>query len=243
MKVNETTAISTSRVLLVPYDSHHVPTYHDWMEDEAVRVATASDRLTLAEEYENQVEWRAAADKLTFVLCRPLGERDESSSGGVVAGVDDVPSRMVGDINFFLHVWDDEDDNDEDHGGTVVLYSGEVDVMIARAEDRGQGFGRAAVTALLYFVLQRHREAILAEAAAGAGAGTGARAGKLRRLVVKIQATNTASIGLFTGLGFQQRGSVNYFGEVELVQDIVDGGQVPEGYAELEYIRRERVKD
>jgi hypothetical protein len=26
-------AISTSKVLLVPYEAHHVLTYHDWMQD------------------------------------------------------------------------------------------------------------------------------------------------------------------------------------------------------------------
>ena len=27
-------AVVTGRVLLVPYEEHHVPTYHDWMQDE-----------------------------------------------------------------------------------------------------------------------------------------------------------------------------------------------------------------
>ena len=33
-----------------------------WMEDPAIREATASDRLTLAAEYENQASWRASHD-------------------------------------------------------------------------------------------------------------------------------------------------------------------------------------
>ena len=28
------TAISTSNILLVPYEQHHVPTYHEWMLDD-----------------------------------------------------------------------------------------------------------------------------------------------------------------------------------------------------------------
>jgi hypothetical protein len=33
--------------------------------------ATASERLTLEEEYENQESWRASHDKLTFIICEP----------------------------------------------------------------------------------------------------------------------------------------------------------------------------
>lgn len=202
------------------------------MEDEAVRVATASDRLTLEEEYENQESWRASNDKLTFIVCRPQGPR--ASRDGVVAGVDDAPDRMVGDINFFLTPWVEDD-------GTVSGLVGEVDVMIARPHDRGQGLGRGAVTAFLHYILQRQRAAILAEAADEADeAGTdnpgASRPRGLRELVVKIQASNAASIGLFQSLGFQQRGPVNYFGEVELVRASL-AAAAPEGYTEHVYRR------
>ncbi|KAG5290102.1 N-acetyltransferase [Histoplasma ohiense] len=33
MLINEKTALSSSRVLLVPYCKHHVPQYHEWMKD------------------------------------------------------------------------------------------------------------------------------------------------------------------------------------------------------------------
>jgi hypothetical protein len=33
-KLTSTKAISTSKVLLVPYSSWHVPRYHEWMKDE-----------------------------------------------------------------------------------------------------------------------------------------------------------------------------------------------------------------
>jgi hypothetical protein len=29
-----TLAVSTSNILLVPYEDHHVPTYHSWMKEE-----------------------------------------------------------------------------------------------------------------------------------------------------------------------------------------------------------------
>ncbi|EPE10409.1 acyl- n-acyltransferase [Ophiostoma piceae UAMH 11346] len=246
MKVNENTAISTAGVLLVPYDSRHVPTYHAWMEDEAIRTATASDRLTLEEEYENQVSWRADADKLTFILCQPLAEKD-TEGDSVAAGIDDAPGRMIGDINFFLYPYEEEEDGDrqgnqpETNTSQPLLYSGEVDVMIARPEHRGQGFGRAAVTAFLHYILEQNRAAILyeavaAEATASPTTPTQTQPHQLKQLMVKIQATNEASIGLFKSLGFAQKGSVNYFGEVELTRSTLDA-PAPTAYAEKVYKR------
>ena len=220
-------------MLLVPYDRRHVPTYHAWMEDEAVRAATASERLTLEEEYENQESWRSSGDKLTFIVCRPRRVDGDSSStsstsSAVVAGVDDAPGQMVGDINFFLTPYEEED-------GTENGFAGEVDVMIAALDDRGKGYGRAAVTAFLHYILQRQRAAILAEASSASSASSFSST-VLRQLVVKIQATNAASIGLFKSLGFVQRGGVNYFGEVELVRTDLTS-DVPQGYTECVYQR------
>ncbi len=208
-----------------------------------MRTATASERLTLEEEYENQESWRASADKLTFILCQPLGEmRSDEARQAVVSGVDDAPDRMVGDINFFLTPWEEDEDEDEDSPAQKPprpLFSGEVDVMIAPLELRRQGFGRAAVTAFLHYILERQRANILAEAASAAADGSDRAALPpfLRQLVVKIQAANTASIGLFTSLGFRQRGDVNYFGEVELVRSDL-AITAPDGYAEMAYERR-----
>ncbi|CAK7267098.1 hypothetical protein SEPCBS57363_002427 [Sporothrix epigloea] len=221
MRVNENVAIATSGVLLVPYDRRHVPTYHAWMEDESVRTATASDRLTLEEEYENQKSWRESGDKLTFIVCR--ARRSDDSNNVVVAGEADAPSQMVGDVNFFLTPFEDDD-------GSHGELSGEIDVMIAGLDDRGKGYGRAAVTAFLHYILQRQRKAILAEASSALSQTSAV----LRQLVVKIQATNAASIGLFSSLGFVQKGDVNYFGEVELVRTNFTA-DLPHGYIEHTY--------
>jgi RimJ/RimL family protein N-acetyltransferase len=227
-------------VLLVPYDRRHVPVYHDWMEDEDVRAATASDRLSLEEEYDNQESWRAAADKLTFIVCQPATGSAASGDAKVIGGVDDAPGRMVGDINFFLTPFEDDDENETTAQVTTSGLTGEVDVMIARLEHRRQGFGRAAVTAFLHYILQSKRDAILAEAANGAGPlfSSAPIAPQLKQLVVKIQATNLASIGLFTSLAFVQKGTVNYFGEVELVRTDLTA-DVPTGYTEKVYQRSE----
>ncbi|KAF2710466.1 hypothetical protein K504DRAFT_533412 [Pleomassaria siparia CBS 279.74] len=69
MKINEHTALITPKILLVPYSAHHVPTYHTWMQSEELQKATASEPLTLEEEYSMQRSWRDDADKLTFICC------------------------------------------------------------------------------------------------------------------------------------------------------------------------------
>ncbi|KAI4602134.1 hypothetical protein KJ359_011000 [Pestalotiopsis sp. 9143b] len=236
MKFNEYIAISTPKVLLVPYDGHHVPRYHEWMEDAAT---TASDRLTLEEEYENQISWRTSADKLTFIVCNPLSDAPEDA---VVAGTADGNERMVGDINLFLAPWEDDEqdpeDQPQDKSPSEQKYCvGEVDIMIAAASDRGRGMGKAAVSTFLWFI-KKNAAAILAEYAAGTGDVQGTL--EMKELLVRINASNEGSKALFKGLGFEQRGEVNYFGEIELVlKDFNGEGGVleVEDYRELSFDR------
>nr|CEG05613.1 unnamed protein product [Fusarium clavum]CEG05984.1 unnamed protein product [Fusarium clavum] len=108
---------------------------------------------------------------------------------------------MRGDINFFLYPF--ESDDDEESTGTQDWVTGEVDVMIASPSHRGQGFGRAAVCALLVYI-RKHIDGILAE--------YGAK--ELKGLMVKIKEGNKGSRALFEKLGFVQKGEVNYFGEI-----------------------------
>ena len=43
--------------MLVPYGVEHVPIYHGWMQQQDMLDATASERLTLEQEYANQISW------------------------------------------------------------------------------------------------------------------------------------------------------------------------------------------
>ena len=51
--------VEGNRVMLVPYAEAHVPTYHAWMQDPLLLDATASEPLTLQQEYQMQLSWAA----------------------------------------------------------------------------------------------------------------------------------------------------------------------------------------
>lgn len=218
-------------MLLVPYERHHVDRYNTWMKSPEIQEATASEPLTIEEEYENQQSWRESHDKLTFILCKPVTIGDEPDAA-VQAGDVDSPEKMIGDINFFVYPWLDED---EEFGTGLPsvenLYTvGEIDIMIASHEDRGRGLGKAAVSTFMHYIWSSHL-AILREYQPAVQL-------KLKYLMVKIKATNTHSIALFKSLGFEQEGDVSYFGEVKLVlHDLERLATPPEGYRVVGYKR------
>ncbi|KAK4164901.1 GNAT domain-containing protein [Cladorrhinum sp. PSN259] len=240
MRLNEHTAVSTANTLLVPYDHRHVLTYHAWMEDPAIQEATASEPLTLEEEYENQTSWRASHDKLTFIICQPLSLSSDSpgssnsDSNIIKAGAHDSPSTMIGDINLFLYP---DEEEEEESPGVPKFCVGEVDIMIAGAQHRGKGLGREVVKVFLKYICE-HQEEIMREYA---GDKDIVPPPKLKALMAKINQANEKSLALFGGvLGFKQEGEANYFGEVTLVlRDLEkftrENGL--EGYRELVYSR------
>ncbi|RSL92732.1 hypothetical protein CEP52_013648 [Fusarium oligoseptatum] len=165
------------------------------MQDPDIQEATASEPMTLEEEYENQQSWRTSSDKLTFIVCAPL----EEVTSIIKAGTADADELMRGDINFFLHPYE-ANEEEEAIAQEKNWLTGEVDVMIASPSHRGRGFGRAAVQALLTY-LRRHMSEMLAEYGGG----------ELKGLMVKIKESNKGSRALFDKMGFVQRGGVNYF--------------------------------
>ncbi|PMD26092.1 N-acetyltransferas-like protein 9 [Hyaloscypha hepaticicola] len=236
MLINQKTAISTSSILLVPYEAHHVTTYHEWMKDPEIQETTASEPLTLDEEYAMQRSWRTDHDKLTFIACHPLPQpQNESGKRTVVASTDDTPDKMLGDVNLFLSPADEDDE------GCI----GELELMIAPTTARRKGYGRAAILTFLSYI-ETHLDEILGEYRNGERGGE--EAGKMRLLMlrVKIGGKNEGSIGLFEGIGFVKTGEgENYFGEVEMVfEGAVGRGRVGkllerfgiEGYTEMEYV-------
>uniref|UniRef100_A0A2I2Z821 N-acetyltransferase 9 n=1 Tax=Gorilla gorilla gorilla TaxID=9595 RepID=A0A2I2Z821_GORGO len=110
MRLNQNTLLLGKKVVLVPYTSEHVPRYHEWMKSEELQRLTASEPLTLEQEYAMQRSWREDADKCTFIVLD--AEKWQTQSGAT------EESCMVGDVNLFLTDLEDP---------TV----GEIEVMIA----------------------------------------------------------------------------------------------------------------
>ncbi|KAJ4380057.1 hypothetical protein N0V86_004364 [Didymella sp. IMI 355093] len=225
MKINESTSIITPRVLLVPYSAHHVPTYHSWMADEEIQKATASEPLTLEEEYAMQRSWRTDADKLTFIVCtRSAMGSSETQMQSVTAGKEDAPTHMVGDVNLFLYNYDedddDEDDDDEDaddqDASNERSVVGELEIMIALQHQRGKGLAQDTLRAFMCYI-QSQLSGIGREFAGAAGM-------QLKYLRVKIDKDNVRSLRLFERVGFTRTGAEpNYFGEVEMRTPVVEG--------------------
>ncbi|KAF4628566.1 hypothetical protein G7Y89_g9587 [Cudoniella acicularis] len=198
-------SVSTPRILLVPYERNHVHTYNNWMQDEEIQIATASEPLSLAEEYEMQHKWRTDHDKLTFIACLPL--IPDYSKENVQGGVADTPENMIGDVNLFLTP-------SEDNENVCV---GELELMIALSSKRRQGFGRATTVAFLHYI-EMNIDGILSEFWRGLRPdSTTEREQKNLQLQVKIGEKNEQSIKLFESLGFEKaQEKPNYFGEYQL---------------------------
>ncbi|PNI32498.1 NAT9 isoform 18, partial [Pan troglodytes] len=130
MRLNQNTLLLGKKVVLVPYTSEHVPRYHEWMKSEELQRLTASEPLTLEQEYAMQRSWQEDADKCTFIVLD--AEKWQAQPGAT------EESCMVGDVNLFLTDLEDP---------TL----GEIEVMIAEPSCRGKGLGTEAVLAMLSY--------------------------------------------------------------------------------------------
>ncbi|VDD87031.1 unnamed protein product [Enterobius vermicularis] len=124
MRANEKIKLVGAKVVLVPYEQHHVKKYHDWLEDPELRRVTGSERLTLEEEYRMQKSWREDEDKCTFILL----------SRKLLDGGSDEVSSMIGDVNIFLA------------DGIA-----ELEIMVAETSFRGQGIGTEAAEMMIKY--------------------------------------------------------------------------------------------
>ncbi|KFR07753.1 N-acetyltransferase 9, partial [Nipponia nippon] len=87
MKINQNTVLQGQRVTLVPYTSAHVPRYHEWMQSEELQRLTASEPLSLEQEYEMQRSWRDDADSedlQRFLRVGGCGKQRMSGAVGVL---------------------------------------------------------------------------------------------------------------------------------------------------------------
>ena len=102
MRINADTTITGERVVLVPYRPEHVPRYHGWMASPELQALTASEPLSLEEEFAMQRAWADDGDKLTFILLDPsrppAPEQADWPPGGRVGA-------MAGDGEGHIHEW------------------------------------------------------------------------------------------------------------------------------------------
>ncbi|KAK7850657.1 n-acetyltransferase 9-like protein [Quercus suber] len=61
-------SLEGKKVIMVPYMEAHVPKYHEWMQDPALLQATASEPLTLQQEFQMQLTWTQDPNKQTFIV-------------------------------------------------------------------------------------------------------------------------------------------------------------------------------
>ncbi|XP_076457321.1 alpha/beta-tubulin-N-acetyltransferase 9-like [Babylonia areolata] len=137
MKINENVVIVGRKVILVPYESCHVPKYHEWMKSEELQQLTASEPLSLEEEYAMQKAWRQDENKCTFIVAEK--ERYEQT---VQQNQQEAETgSMVGDVNLFLL---------ED-----AQQVAEVEIMIAEESARGKGLGKEAVCSMMRYGVEQ----------------------------------------------------------------------------------------
>ncbi|KAN0026263.1 hypothetical protein ACTFIV_007247 [Dictyostelium citrinum] len=135
MKINSNTVIIGKKVILVPYKKKHVEKYWRWMQSEEIREQTASEELTIDEEYENQESWFRDDHKITFIILdKDLLLENEKQENGY-SNENDIKS-MIGDVNIFFNEYEDE--------GT-----GELEVMIAESKSRRKGLAREAISIIM----------------------------------------------------------------------------------------------
>lgn len=136
MKVNRNTVLVGSKVVLVPYRKQHVPRYHAWMKDPLIQEQTASEPLSLEQEYEMQQSWAVDEDKLTFIVLARAETLDDEGQG-----VEAMVSKgtMVGDVNIFFNQRHEDEDQDEEEQTAAAeaqravdaVFDAECEIMIA----------------------------------------------------------------------------------------------------------------
>eukprot|EP00051_Salpingoeca_urceolata_P006524 m.86190 g.86190 ORF g.86190 m.86190 type:complete len:279 (+) comp14867_c0_seq2:145-981(+) len=208
MRANAQLCVCGQRVALVPYRAYHVPKYHAWMQSAELQEQTASEPLSLEDEYSMCQSWRDDRDKCTFIMLDRSAWQDapspdatpgDSAAAAALPATESAPlpeypreassaaqlaevAAMAGDVNLFFN------DPDDPHAA-------EVEVMVAEPTCRRRGFGRESVALILHYAWMHLG---------------------MRRFVVKIGMANAPSLSLFEQLGFAKVSESAAFREVTL---------------------------
>ncbi|KAI9304118.1 GNAT domain-containing protein [Cunninghamella echinulata] len=140
MRLNENLILAYQKTILVPYKKVHVEQYHEWMKSPFLQEMTASEPLTLEEEYDMQKSWHEDDRKCTFIILA-LKENTQLDSNMTSTEIQEN-TKMIGDVNIFLN------DQDED------LTFGEIEIMIAEEDYRRSGHGLLGLKMMMAFALK-----------------------------------------------------------------------------------------
>lgn len=214
MRLNEHLQLVGTNVILVPYEAKHVQKYHRWMQSEELQELTASEPLTLEQEYAMQQSWREDEDsKISFCLCfwRNIVNCDIICLSectflildkAIFNQTGDEIAALIGDTNIFLLPPDDDGDDD--------LKTGEIEIMIAEQPARGKRYGWESTLLMLAF---------------------GAKKLAIRRFRAITKDSNAKAIRMFTKMDFREVKRVAVFQEVTFEKQV--------DAAWLEWIERE----
>ncbi|KAG6889440.1 hypothetical protein C0995_001208 [Termitomyces sp. Mi166 len=199
------------------------------MQDEELQRLTASEPLTLEEEYEMQQKWRLDDDKLTFIIL----SRTTSSGEQLLLDVPQVPSPMdptiqalpmVGDVNMFFKglIPTDSETSLKTHaqdGQELEEFEAEMEIMIAEPAFRRKGLALEALQLMLEYATG-YPSSYFSDSSQPRLVSSPTQCNGLgvlpSSLVARISDTNAPSIRLFELLGFRITRRVEVFQEVEL---------------------------
>ena len=133
MRENFNTMLEGTKVRLVPYREKFVEKYHYWMKDPFLLEMTASEPLSIEEEYEMQKNWCNDSNKCTFIIL--VKNNDSADENNEI-------SNMCGDVNLFLNDIDNKD-------------NAEIEIMIAEAKYRGKGLAKEALSLMMSYGINK----------------------------------------------------------------------------------------
>jgi RimJ/RimL family protein N-acetyltransferase len=144
MKANSSLLLrGRSNITLIPYCKEHVAIYNQWMKKEELLETTASEPLTLQEEYEMQASWRLDDKKCTFIIlvqCKQEGDDLVKSLHQTETFKDE--GRMIGDCNYYFNV------DEEPH-------TAEIEIMIAEECARRRGYAQEALSMFIIYGIKQ----------------------------------------------------------------------------------------
>ncbi|XP_030929649.1 N-acetyltransferase 9-like protein isoform X1 [Quercus lobata] len=133
-------SLEGKKVIMVPYMEAHVPKYHEWMQHPALLQATASEPLTLQQEFQMQLTWTQDPNKQTFIVLDREMVVGEFIHGDPHVEACPFPA-MVGDVNLYMNNFDDPN-------------MAEIEIMIAEPKSRGKGLGKESVLLMMAFAVE-----------------------------------------------------------------------------------------